>query len=76
MSSPDQAERVINGNVDLPALPPPLRSKLLASTRVIVFVGTPAALQQGLAPLIGTESAVNYACTSHAWYLVCSARKL
>jgi hypothetical protein len=76
MSSPDQAERIINGNVDLPALPPPLRSKLLDSTRVIVFVGTPAALQQGLTPLIGTESAVNYACTSHAWYLVCSARKL
>jgi hypothetical protein len=76
MTSPDQAERLINGNVDLPALPPSLRFKLLASTQVIVFVGTPTALQQGLTPLIGTESAMNYACTSHTWYLVCSARNL
>ncbi len=76
MTSPDQAEHLINGNVDLPALPPALRSRLLASTRVIVFVGTPAALQQGLTPLIGTESAANYTCASHAWYLVCSAPRL
>jgi hypothetical protein len=76
MSSPDQAEHIINGNVDLPALPAPLRSKLLASSRVIVFVGTPAVLQPGLTPLIGTESAANYACTNHDWYLVCTARKL
>ncbi len=73
MGSPDQAEHIINGNVDLPTLPAPMRSKLLSNTRVIVFVATPAALQQGLTPLIGAESAANYACTSHAWYLVCSA---
>jgi hypothetical protein len=75
MSSDDQAEHLINGNVDLSALPPPVRSRLLASTRVIIFVGTPAALQQGLTPLIGTEIAANYGCTSHTWYLVCSALK-
>jgi hypothetical protein len=75
MDSPDQAEHIINGNVDLPTLPAPMRSKLLANTRVIVFVATPAALQQGLTPLIGAESAANYACTNHAWYLVCSALK-
>jgi hypothetical protein len=75
MTSADQAERLINGNVDLPALPPPVRSRLLASTTVIIFVGTPAALQQGLTRLIGTEIAANYDCTSHTWYLVCSALK-
>jgi hypothetical protein len=75
MTSAEQAERLINGNVDLPALPPPVRSRLLASTRVIIFVGTPAGLQQGLTPLIGTEIAANYGCTSHTWYLVCSSLK-
>jgi hypothetical protein len=76
MSSPEQAERIINGNVDLPALPPALRSTLLASTGMVVFVGAPAELEQGLAPLIGAEPAAHYACTNHAWYLVCSALKL
>jgi hypothetical protein len=71
MSSPEEAERMINGNVNLPALSPATRSTLLASTRMIVFVGSPADLEQGLAPLIGNSLAANYACTSHIWYLVC-----
>jgi hypothetical protein len=71
MSSPEEAERLINGNIDLPALPPGVRSMLLASTKVVVFVGTPTDLEQGLTPLIGETLAVGYACTNHAWYLVC-----
>jgi hypothetical protein len=72
MSSADQAERLINGNVDLPELPLALRSPLLASTRVVVFIGTPAVLGQGLAPLIGDRTAAQFACTSQGWYLVCT----
>lgn len=71
MASAEQAESLINGNVDLPALPPGIRSTLLASTRIVVFVGTPAALQQGLAPLVGVQPAAQFACTNHFWYLVC-----
>ena len=73
MNSPDEAERTINGNVDLPALPPALRSSLLASTRVVVFVATPVELARGLTPLIGEELSAKYACTSYHWYLVCAA---
>jgi hypothetical protein len=73
MTSPDEAERTINGNVDLPALPPALRSSLLASTSVVVLVGTPAELARGLRPLIGAELSAKYACTSYQWYLVCAA---
>jgi hypothetical protein len=73
ISSPEEAERMINGNVNLPALSPAMRSTLLASTRMIVFVGSPAELEQGLAPLIGDNLADNYACTNHIWYLVCLA---
>ncbi len=72
MSSPDEAERLINGNVNLPTLPPAMRSTLLASTGVVVFVGTSASLEQGLVPLIGQGPAAHYACTNHAWYLVCN----
>jgi hypothetical protein len=72
MRSPDEAESTINGNVDLPGLSPALRSSLLASTKVIVFVGTPTALGQGLAPLIGAELSAKYACISYHWYLVCA----
>jgi hypothetical protein len=75
MTSPDEAERLINGNIDLPALPPAMRSTLLASTAVVVFVGTAAPLDQGLAPLMGKSSAAHYACTRYAWYLVCLARQ-
>jgi hypothetical protein len=71
MSSAEEAERMINGNLDLPALPPATRSTLLAATRMIVFVGSPADLEQGLAPLIGNNPSANYACTNHVWYLVC-----
>jgi hypothetical protein len=71
MSSPEEAERLINGNLDLPSLPPAMRSTLLASTGLVVFVGTPAAVEEGLEPLAGKGLAAHYACTSHAWYLVC-----
>jgi hypothetical protein len=73
MSSPEEAERLINGNVDLPALPPALRSSLLASTAVVVYVGTPAQLARGLTPLMGAKLAAKYACSSHDWYLICAA---
>jgi hypothetical protein len=75
MSSPDEAETLINGNVNLPALPSAMRTSLMASTRLVIFVGTPAALKQGLTPLIGENLAADYACSSHAWYLVCEAPK-
>lgn len=75
MSSPEEAERLINGNIDLPSLSPEMRSALLASTGVVVFVGTPADVEQGLEPLAGKSLAAHYGCTSHAWYLVCLALK-
>jgi hypothetical protein len=75
MSSPEQAERLINGNVDIPSLPPAMRSTLLASTGLVVFVGTPTDVEQGLTPLTGEDLAAHYACTNHAWYLVCSRLK-
>jgi hypothetical protein len=74
ISAPEEAERLINGNVNLPSLAPELRSSLLASTRLVVFIGVPATLEQGLAPLTGKDLAAGYACSSYAWYLVCSAR--
>lgn len=72
MASPEEAERLINGNVDVPALPAAIRSKLLAATRVIVFVATPEETAEGLAPLTGASRAALYACSSHDWYLVCT----
>jgi hypothetical protein len=75
MSSPDEAERTIDGNVDLPALPPALRSLLFASTRVVVFVGTPVELARGLTPLIGADLSAKYECTNYRWYLVCAASR-
>jgi hypothetical protein len=71
MSSTEEAERLINGNIDLPSLPAGMRSTLLASTGLVVFVGTPADVEQGLEPLAGESLAAHYACTSHTWYLVC-----
>jgi hypothetical protein len=41
----------------------------------VVLVGTPADVEQGLEPLTGKSVAAHYACTSHAWYLVCLALK-
>jgi hypothetical protein len=73
MSSPEEAERLINGNINLPSLPPATRSTLLASTRLVVFVAAPEEVEQGLAPLVGKSLAAHYACTSHTWYLVCLA---
>ncbi len=74
ISAPGEAERLINGNVNLPSLPAAVRSSLLASTRLVVLIGVPATLEQGLAPLTGKDLAAGYACSSYAWYLVCSAR--
>ena len=65
MSSPEEAERLINGNVDLLVLPPLIRSGLLASTGFVIYVGPPTdAVRQTLA---------RYSCVSHGWYLVCAA---
>jgi hypothetical protein len=74
MSSTSQAARIINGNIDLPEMPPALRAPLLASAKVIVFIAVPGNVKQGLAPLVGAGEAARYACTDHSWYLVCSAR--
>jgi hypothetical protein len=73
ISSADEAERIINGNIDLPSLSPALRSSLLASTKLVVLVGVPAQVDQGLTPLIGKDPAANFACSNHTWYVVCSA---
>ncbi len=72
MESPQEAERRINGNVDLPALPDAIRGPLLAAARVIVFVGAPQSIAEGLAPLTGIRQAALYACSSHGWYLACT----
>ena len=71
MSSPEEAERLINGNINLPALPPAVRSTLLDSTGLVVFIAAPEEVEQGLAPLVGNSFAAHYACTGHVWYLVC-----
>jgi hypothetical protein len=68
MPSPEEAERLINGNIDLQALPPATRSELLTSTGLVVFVGTPADIAQGM-----TSLTARYQCTSYTWYLVCVA---
>ena len=65
MSSPEEAERLINGNVDLVGLPPAIRSDLLASTRFVVYVGTPNG------PV--SQSLSRYSCMGHGWYVVCVA---
>jgi hypothetical protein len=75
VSSPEEAERLINGNIDLPGLPPAMRSTLLASTGLVVFVGTPADVEQGLGLLASESLAAYYSCTNHTWYLVCLALK-
>jgi hypothetical protein len=63
MASADEAEHLINGNIDLLALPRPVRSRLLASTAFVVYVGTPNdAVSERLA---------RYHCEGHGWYLVC-----
>ena len=75
MTSPEEAERLINGNINLAGLPPGIRAPLLASTRVMVFVATPADIRQGVTPLTGTKQFPPYDCASHAWYLICTARQ-
>ena len=74
MTSPEEAERVINGNIDLPALPNAIRAPLLASANFIVFVATPADIQKGLIPQTGIKTGVPgpLACAGHTWYLVCT----
>jgi hypothetical protein len=63
VGSIEQAEHMINGNLDLPSMDPDMRSQLLASSRVVVLVGVPANLRQGLPP---------FHCSNHDWYLICS----
>ena len=63
MSSADEAERLINGNINLPALPPAVRSGLLASTGFVVYVGTP--------DYAASQSLAAYHCASHDWYWIC-----
>ncbi|HTZ58247.1 MAG TPA: hypothetical protein VMB49_09135 [Acidobacteriaceae bacterium] len=75
MKSAEQAERIINGNLDLPGMTPELRSALMSSTQILVLVGVPADIEQGLTPLVGGDLAGHYACSSHGWYLVCAARQ-
>ena len=65
MSSPEEAERLINGNIDLVGLPPTIRSGLLASTGFVVYVGTPDEVVR--------QSLAGFSCASHGWYLVCVA---
>jgi hypothetical protein len=74
VGSAEEAERLINGNIDLPSLPAAARSSVLDSTGVIIFVAIPTDVEQGLAPLTGKALANNYSCASHKWYLVCTAR--
>jgi hypothetical protein len=63
MASADEAEHLINGNIDLLALPQPVRSRLLASTAFVVYIGAPSdAVSERLA---------RYHCEGHGWYLVC-----
>ena len=63
VGSPEEAERLINGNIDLPALPAAIRSALLASTGFVVYVGTP---NEAVSRILA-----RYTCTSHGWYMVC-----
>ena len=73
MSSPEEAERMINGNVNLQTLPASIRSSLLASTAFIVFVGTPEDVAQGRTAVAGAAAPFN--CSGHTWYLVCLSQK-
>jgi hypothetical protein len=75
MHSPSEAERVINGNLDIPSMPTDMRGALLGRTQVLIWVGTPADVHEGLAPLTGSEAAATYDCTTQAWYLVCTKRQ-
>jgi hypothetical protein len=76
MSSTAQAARVINGNIDLPRMPPELRLPLLSWSKVIVFVGVPEDVMRGLAPLVGARLAASYACTDDTWYLACISHQI
>src|ERR1700753_2376220 len=57
MGSAEEAERVINGNLDLPSMPVEIRGPLLDSTKFVVLVG-----KQGDLP---------FPCVDYGWYLVC-----
>ncbi|HEV2273417.1 MAG TPA: hypothetical protein VGR96_04590 [Acidobacteriaceae bacterium] len=76
MASPEEAERLINGNIDLSHLSDATRSRLLQSSRLIVFIATPPDLRAGVTPLTGAVPAgrqpAQYACAGHTWYLVCT----
>ncbi len=74
MNSSAQAERLINGNIDLARLPGDIRAPLLASSQFMVFIATPQDIRRGVTPLTNTQEAAQYACASHGWYLLCFAR--
>jgi hypothetical protein len=57
MGSAEEAERVINGNLDLPSMPAEMRGPLLDSTKFVVLVGKQAHLP--------------FPCEDYGWYLVC-----
>ena len=75
MSSPEEGERLINGNINLTSLPDDIRAPLVAAANFIVFVATPQDIRRGVTPLTGANDAGGYACASHIWYLVCVAKK-
>jgi len=65
MSSPEQAEHLINGNIDLAVLPSDVRAELLASSGFVVYVGSPSTAV--------SASLSRYKCAAHGWYSVCLA---
>jgi hypothetical protein len=76
MPTPAEAERLINGNVNLSNLSPEVRERLLKSTKFIVLIATPQDVTQEIsekgAPLVGTQRTAQTTCASHEWYLVCT----
>ena len=72
MSSPEEAERLINGNIELPALPPKMRSPCSLPPGWWCLLGYRRMWNKDWGPLAGDSLAAHYACTDHTWYLVCS----
>lgn len=76
MANVAEAERQINGNINLSGLPPDVRDRLLGSTRFIVLVATPQDVTQEVAengaPLVGPQRVGQTTCASYEWYLVCT----
>ena len=72
MASPEEEEKVINGNIDLAKMPDGLRNPLLDATHLIVYVAVPADVQRGLPSLAGNAEAARFSCAPHGWYLICT----